>query len=57
MWPVINVIPLIGWNYSIQTGERALEFVTGHMVYNPAYNSILQMTEHTGTFYAQIVQI
>ena len=21
MWPVINLIPFIGWNYSIQTGE------------------------------------
>ena len=24
MWPVINWIPLIGWNYSIQTGENIL---------------------------------
>ena len=23
-WPVINSIPLIGWNYSIQTGEPIL---------------------------------
>ena len=22
MWPVIYTIPLIGWNYSIQTGEN-----------------------------------
>ena len=22
MWPVINLIPLIGWNYSIQIGEN-----------------------------------
>ena len=22
MWPIINLIPLIGWNYSIQTGEN-----------------------------------
>ena len=22
MWPVINLIPLIGWNYSILTGEN-----------------------------------
>ena len=22
MWPVINLIPLIGWNYSVQTGEN-----------------------------------
>ena len=24
MWPVTNLIPLIGWNYSIQTGENIL---------------------------------
>ena len=24
---------------------RALEFIAGHMVYNPAYNQILQMKE------------
>ena len=22
MWTVINLIPLIGWNYTIQTGEN-----------------------------------
>jgi hypothetical protein len=37
MWPVIDLIPLIGWNYSIQTEEnmlpmKALEFITGHVV-------------------------
>ena len=40
MWPLMNFIPLIGWNYSIQTGIQPmspLEFITGHMVYNPGY--------------------
>ena len=47
MWPVINSIPLIGWNYSIQTGENIStnestqiynSEVTWFIVYKPAYN-------------------
>ena len=44
MWPVINWIPLIGWNYNIQTGEdistnesTQIYNWSSHMVYNPAY--------------------
>ena len=44
MWPVINSIPLIGWNYSIQP-VTALEFIPGHVVYKRAYNQILQTKE------------
>ena len=49
MWPVINSIPFIGWNYSTHTGENisaneSTRFITGHMVYNLAYTLILQMT-------------
>ena len=49
---------LNGWNYSVQTGEqilyrilfltsfppmRALEFITGHVIYNPAYTYKFQL--------------
>ena len=48
---------LIGWNYSIQTGEqilkrffkincppmRAVEFITGHMIYNLVYTCKFQL--------------
>ena len=60
MWSLINSSPLIGWNYNIQTGEqilkriflkkinfplmKALEFITGQMIYNLAYTWILQTT-------------
>jgi len=39
MWPVIKLVPLIGWNYSIQTGEKIStnKFIAGHKGYNPAY--------------------
>ena len=40
MWSIINLIPLIGWKYNIQTGENNStneSTQTGHMVYNPAY--------------------
>ena len=35
MWLVINLIPLIGWNYNIQTGENistseSTRIITGH---------------------------
>ena len=50
MWPVIYLIPLIGWYYSIQTWlerlfqpMRALKFLIGHMVYYLAYDWILQL--------------
>ena len=33
-----------GVNAVISTNER-IEFITGHMVYNPANNKILQMKE------------
>ena len=34
MWSVINSIPLIGWNYSFQTGEYiSTNDSTGHVVY------------------------
>ena len=49
----LNSIPLIGWNYSIQTGEqigffiqinfppiRAFEFITGHVIFKLPYNQI-----------------
>ena len=47
MWPVINLIPLIGWNCNIQT-ERIFQPMGGlesnrSHVYNPAYNQILQL--------------
>ena len=42
----MNSIPLIGLSYSIQIGEKiSLGFIAGHMVYNPAYNEILQTKE------------
>ena len=43
MWPVINLIPSLA-EITAFTLERifqpmtALEFITGHMVYNLAYN-------------------
>ena len=42
MWPVINSIPLIGWNYSIQTGENISIISTNertqiYVVYKPDY--------------------
>ena len=48
MWPVINSSALIGWNIlsslnaELSTNER-IQIITGHMVYNPAYNLILQL--------------
>ena len=51
MRPVINLRALIGWNILssqnavISTKMRGFEFITGHMVYNPAYNQILQAKE------------
>ena len=41
MWTVINLIPLIGWNYNIQMGENISNkesTQTGHMAYKLAYN-------------------
>ena len=43
MWPVINLIPLIGWNYNIQTGENistneSTQIHNCHMAYNPVYD-------------------
>ena len=44
MWPVIDLIPLIGWKYySIQTGENistneSTRIYNGNMVYNPTYH-------------------
>ena len=41
MWPVINLIPLIGWNYSIQTWQNISTNestqIYGPMVDNLAY--------------------
>ena len=48
MWPVINLIPLIGWNYRIQTRENISTNESTRiykMVYNPAYKQILQTKE------------
>ena len=48
MWPVINLSASIGWsilsslNAVLSTNER-IQIITGHMVYNPAYNLILQL--------------
>ena len=41
MWPVINTIPLIGWNCSNHIEEN---ISTGHTVYILAYTQILQTT-------------
>ena len=43
MWSVINWIPLIGWNYSIQTEENILtnestQIYNRSCGFNPAYN-------------------
>ena len=35
---------------------RALKFITGHMVYNPAYTQILQMTETDLTKLSQCLE-
>ena len=50
----MNLISLIGWNYSIPTGANistnaitALEFITGQVVYNLAYNQINLQTAQT----------
>ena len=32
MWPVIDLISLIGWNYSIQTGEN-ISTIKGTPIY------------------------
>ena len=53
-------MPLIGWNYSIQTGEKILwriflaneistnelEFLTGHVTFKLRYNQIYYITEN-----------
>ena len=51
----MNSIILIGWNYSIQTGEpkihfpsmTALEFIRGHVTFKLRYDQIYQMKTTT----------
>jgi hypothetical protein len=51
MWPVINSSVLIGWNILsslnavTSTNERNRIYKRSHMVYNLAYNQILQTKE------------
>ena len=39
----MNLSALIGWNYSIQTGEKFWKFITVHVIYNPAYTYKFQL--------------
>ena len=50
MWPVINSSAVIGWNIlsslnAVILANEGIKFIAGHMVYNPAYNYILQTIE------------